>query len=1195
MNESLLTLDTLRSGQRLRGLVPGQAVTLIAVDPIDAGLVEVFYRDDAGRSGARTITEADADRFEAVSDLDAAPPFDGDPDDFRLAAEALRIKYAALYDPMAAVNSSDVDPLPHQIRAVYEELLPRIPLRFLLADDPGAGKTIMAGLYLKELILRSDCERAVIVAPGGLVEQWREELSQKFDLHFEVFSRQMVDDAEGRNVFAQHPYLIVRMDQVSRSEDLLEQLSDVTWDVAIVDEAHRMSAHYSSWAGEVDETKRFRLGRLLSETARNFLLMTATPHAGKEEDFQLFMSLLDRDRFEGQFRQGVHRTDTHGLMRRMVKEDLLTFEGKPLFPERRAYTVEYELSPAERDLYEEVTTYVRTEMGRAERIAAEGDKKRGNNVGFALTVLQRRLASSPEAILRSLERRQQRLEGKLHEMQRATETARHSTSISAHIDQWTTGRTELDFSEAALPVLSLDEIDEFEDETTEDERAHLEEQIDTVVDLATAAQTIPELRAEIAILEGLVSAARRVRQQDDDKKWVELRTILDEQLLTNAASGEARKIIIFTEHRDTLDYLHAKISSLLGRANSVITIHGGTRREDRKAAREQFTHDPDTVVLLATDAAGEGLNLQRAHLMVNYDLPWNPNRIEQRFGRIHRIGQREVCHLWNMVAKDTREGDVFTRLLSKIDQMAQAYNGNLFNVLGDADAFQERSLRDLLIEAIRYGDQPETKAKLDQIIDGGVAHGLEDMLEERALHPEMFSALNLEEVRARMEKARERRLQPGYIAAFFLPAFDRLGGRIRRRERGRYEITRVPGRVIDAARRRNRWAPVAEQYERITFELDRKRSEGRVEAALLAPGHPLLHAVIEATIEDLGSVLKRGTVLVDRRDKQAGEPALMYTVEQKIQNTAPEPDTISHHFDYPQFASDGTVTVSSTPPYLDYDRPREDEADQIDVILASDWARENHEKLIRAQAFRHGLQPRIDEVKARLEIESARTRAQVRERLLAEINHWDREHNRLDSLERGGTVGRVRAETALVRSLQLEARLDRRMRELDAAAEVAAAPAIIRGMALVVPSTSLAPSSSESQLFARNTEVVERRAVEATLAAERALGRVPEEMARNNPGYDIRSTDAECRVFYIEVKGRIEGSDTFTITTNEVTFAQTQGNRHRLALVSVSTTGDTHDQLRYVTGAFDHMEPSDTTRSLNEEWRDYWDRGTEPR
>ncbi|MGF0120945.1 MULTISPECIES: helicase-related protein [unclassified Pseudoclavibacter] len=1189
-----LTLDALRLGQRLRGLVPGQTVTLIAVDPLDEGLVEVGYRDDTGRRGARTITEVDAARFEVMSDLESAPPFDADPDEFRLASEALRIKYAALYDPMAAVNSSEVDPLPHQIRAVYEELLPRIPLRFLLADDPGAGKTIMAGLYLKEMILRSDCERAVIVAPGGLVEQWREELSQKFDLRFEVFSRQMVDDAEGRNVFAEHPYLIVRMDQVSRSEDLLEQLSDVAWDVAIVDEAHRMSAHYSSWAGEVDETKRFRLGRLLSDTAHNFLLMTATPHAGKEEDFQLFMSLLDRDRFEGQFRHGVHRTDTHGLMRRMVKEDLLTFEGKPLFPERRAYTVEYELSPAERDLYEEVTTYVRTEMGRAERIAAEGDKKRGNNVGFALTVLQRRLASSPAAILRSLERRQQRLEGKLREMQRATETARPGTDAPSHADQRTTGRPALAFSEVALPTLSLHEIDEFEDETTEDERARFEERIDTVVDLATAAQTIPELRAEIAILEDLIRKARRVRLQDDDKKWVELRTILDEQLLTNAASGDVRKIIIFTEHRDTLDYLHTKISSLLGRANAVITIHGGTRREERKAAREQFTHDPDTVVLLATDAAGEGLNLQRAHLMVNYDLPWNPNRIEQRFGRIHRIGQREVCHLWNMVAKDTREGDVFTRLLSKIDQMSLAYNGNLFNVLGDADAFQERSLRDLLMEAIRYGDQPDTKAKLDQIIDRSISDGLEDMLEERALHPEMFSALNLEEIRARMEKARERRLQPGYIAAYFLPAFARLGGRVRRRERGRYEITRIPSRVIDAARRLNRWAPVAEQYERITFDLDKKHGDGQIEAALIAPGHPLLHAVIETTIEDLGGVLERGTVLVDRRDRQASDPALMYTVEQKIENTAPEPDTLSHHFDYPQFASNGTVTVSSTPPYLDYDRPQDDEADQIDAILAGDWARENHDKLIRAQAFRHGLQPRIDEVKSRLEIETVRTRAQVRERLLAEINHWDREHNRLIALERGGAVGRVRAETALIRSHQLEDRLGRRMRELEAATEVAAAPAIIRGMALVVPSGALTPARSEPQLFARNTEVVERRAVEATLAAERALGRSPEEMARNNPGYDIRSTDSEGRVFYIEVKGRIEGADTFTITTNEVTFALTQGDRHRLALVSVSMTGVTYDQLRYVTGAFDHMDPSDTTRSLNEEWHDYWGRGAKP-
>lgn len=1194
--ETPVSLATLRAGQRLRGLVPGQTVTLIAIDPIDAELFEVFYRDDSGRSGARAITDADAARFEIAGDFDSAPAYDADPDEFRLAAEALRIKYAALYDPMVAVNSSDVDPLPHQIRAVYEELLPRIPLRFLLADDPGAGKTIMAGLYLKELILRSDCERAIIVAPGGLVEQWREELSQKFDLRFEIFSRQMVDDAQGRNVFAEHPFLIARMDQLSRSEDLTEQLGEVTWDVAVVDEAHRMSAHYSSWAGEVDETRRFKLGRLLSETAHNFLLMTATPHAGKEEDFQLFMSLLDRDRFEGQYRQGVHRTDTDGLMRRMVKEDLLTFEGKPLFPERKAYTVKYELSPAERDLYEQVTDYVRTEMGRAERIAQAGDKKRGNNVGFALTVLQRRLASSPEAILRSLERRQQRLDTKLREMQRITDDARFSTSIASHIDEWTTGKTTLDFGSDALPAFSVDDFDDFDEETTDEERAQFEEQADQVVDLATAAQTIPELRAEIAILEDLIKVARRVRLQDDDKKWVQLRTILDEQLLTHDGSGDARKIIIFTEHRDTLDYLHAKITAQFGRAGSVITIHGGTRREDRKLARERFTHNPDTVVLLATDAAGEGLNLQRAHLMVNYDLPWNPNRIEQRFGRIHRIGQREVCHLWNMVARDTREGDVFTRLLAKIDQMSIAYNGNLFNVLGDADAFQERSLRDLLIEAIRYGDQPQVKAKLDRIIDAGVSHGLDEMLADRALHPEMFSALNLDEVRARMEKARERRLQPGYIAAFFIPALTRLGGRIRKREKGRYEITRVPARVIDTARRLNRWAPVAEQYERITFELARMHPDGLADASLIAPGHPLLHAVIEATIDDLGPALKQGTVLVDRRTKQTDAPMLMFSVEQRIENTAADADTVSHHFDYPLLEQDGTVTVSAAPPYLDYDRPEPGEAEAITEIVSSDWARQNHEKLVRAWAYREGLQPRMDEIKTRLDIETARTRAQVKDRLLAEINHWDREHNRLEALERAGSVGRLRAETALVRARQLDERLNHRLEQLDEATNLVAVPAVIRGAALVIPSDILAADEAPApQTFARQTEEVERRAVDAVLAAERTLGRTPVEMPRNNPGYDIRSTDTQGFVHYIEVKGRIEGSDTFTITTNEITFAQTQGDRHRLALVEVSTSGPERDQLRYVSDAFAHLEPSATTRSYNEVWRDYWERGGQPR
>jgi hypothetical protein len=470
------------------------------------------------------------------------------------------------------------------------------------------------------------------------------------------------------------------------------------------------------------------------------------------------------------------------------------------------------------------------------------------------------------------------------------------------------------------------------------------------------------------------------------------------------------------------------------------------------------------------------------------------------------------------------------------------------------------------------------------------------MLAERALHPEMFSALNLDEVRARMEKARERRLQPGYIAAFFLPALTRLGGRIRKRENGRYEITRVPVRVIDTARRLNRWAPVAEQYERITFELSRMHHDRLADASLIAPGHPLLHAVIEATIDDLGPTLKQGTVLVDRRTKQTDAPMLMFSVEQRIENTADDADTVSHHFDYPLLEQDGTVTVSAAPPYLDYDRPDSTETEAVAEIAGSDWARLNHEKLVRAWAYREGLQPRMDEIKTRLDIETARTSAQVKDRLLAEINHWDREHNRLEALERGGTVGRLRAETALVRARQLDERLSHRLEQLDEATNLVAVPAVIRGAALVIPSTLLATDTEpEAQTFARQTEEVERRAVEAVLAAERALGREPVEMPRNNPGYDIQSTDQSGFVHYIEVKGRIEGSDTFTITTNEITFAQTQGDRHRLALVEVSTNGAAHDQLRYVSDAFTHLEPSATTRSYNEVWRDYWERGGPPR
>ncbi|AKK06862.1 helicase family protein [Corynebacterium mustelae] len=1156
-----MRISDLKSGQRLHGVSSQGLVELVAVIEMSDDLAEIVFKDGEGKTDTRIVTGNDMAQISVVTDAEAAPEFTGDPDDFRLAAEALRIKYAALYDPIAAVNSSNVDPLPHQIRAVYEELLPRVPLRFLLADDPGAGKTIMAGLYIKELILRSDCERAIIVAPGGLVEQWRDELAQKFDVRFEIFNPQFAQE-QMSNPFVDQPFVIARMDQLSRNDELLTQLQAVSWDVAIVDEAHRMSARYSTWSGDIKQTRRFNLGQILSETAHHFLLMTATPHAGKEEDFQLFMSLLDRDRFEGQFRDGVHRTDTKGLMRRMVKEELLTFEGKPLFPERRAYTVSYELSPGERKLYEEVSDYVRTEMGRADQIAQSGDGKRGNNVGFALTVLQRRLASSPEAILRSLERRSGKLTEQLKQLR---QTGGKPVGYSA----------DRDFDED-IPLFHL----------SIEEQIQLEFDIEDLVGSSTAAKTIPELEYEITVLGNLIRLARQVRSTDEDKKWVELRTILDEQLLAKT-DGDSRKIIVFTEHRDTLNYLEQKIRTQFGRAEAVLTIDGTTSRDERLRVREKFTHDPEAVVLLATDAAGEGLNLQRAHLMVNYDLPWNPNRIEQRFGRIHRIGQREVCHLWNLVAEDTREGAVFSRLLSKIDNMNRAYSGNLFNVLGEGGAFENRSLRDLLIEAIRYGDNPQTKEKLDDIIDASVSVGLEDIMTKRALHKEMFDPLDLDEVRKRMENARERKLQPGFISAFFIPAFKRLGGAIHKREQGRYEITRVPAQVKQAARNALSLTPITDRYERVTFDTKFIEHPSRIDATLIAPGHALLHSVIEQTIAGLPDVLREGTVFVDRSDKQLNEPVLLYTLEQCITAGAKE-DVVSHHFDYVQLTESGEVTNTSAPVYLNYEPPTEQEYTQITEILNQPWLKTNHDSDVRGWSFQYGMQPRLAEVKLRRDIDIERTRTQVLERLNAEINHWDEQYNRLYALEQQGTVGRLRAETAKSRVLELELRLENRMVELDESAKLIPKRVQIRGVALVIPSAMLKSAPT------RNTKEVERRAVTAVLNAERKLGRNPEEMQHNNPGFDIRSTTATQSNLYIEVKGRIAGSDSFTITANEVAFAQTQGDHHILALVKVHPDGPQYDQVRYITHAFDHIESAITTHAYTEKWDAYWDKGTPP-
>ncbi len=852
-------LEDLQPTAAVRGILPDQIVTVVSVQWFGSEALELTYKGASGRVANELLYRHDEPRLQV---LEHGRPwsFDGDGHLFRLVSEAHRIRLAHLFDPVLAVHTSLVEPLPHQITAVYEAMLPRQPLRFLLADDPGAGKTIMAGLFIKELIARGDLQRCLIVCPGSLAEQWQDELYRRFQLSFEILTNDKLEAARTGNWFLENNLIIARLDKLSRNEDvqLKLQAPECGWDLVVCDEAHKLSATF--FGGEVKYTKRYHLGQLLSGVTRHFLLMTATPHNGKEEDFQLFMALLDGDRFEGRYRDAVHQADTSDLMRRMVKENLLKFDGTPLFPERIAYTVPYKLSDAEARLYREVTDYVREEFNRAEALAND---KRAGTVGFALTILQRRLASSPEAIYQSLRRRSERLQKRLRELEVLQRGA------VAEIISTTT------------PALDAEEVEDLEDAPDNEVEAAEEE----ILDQATAARTIGELRAEIATLARLESLAFAVRRSGEDRKWRELASLLGE-IFTPAAipdqkasedptsranviprpkASPSQKLVVFTEHRDTLTYLQRNVTTLLGRAEAVVVIHGGMGREERMKAQESFRHDPEVQVLIATDAAGEGINLQRAHLMVNYDLPWNPNRIEQRFGRIHRIGQTEVCHLWNLVAEETREGDVYRTLLEKLEQARESLGGQVFDVLGRLQ-FEGRSLRELLIEAVRYGERPEVQARLTYAVADAVRRShLQELLEERALAHEVMDASRVARVREDMERAEARRLQPHYIESFFLEAFNQLGGTARQREARRYEVTHVPAPVRNRDRLIGTGEPVLPRYERIAFEKSLIAPQGEPLAAFICPGHPLLDATLDLTLDRHRDLLRRGTVLVDDR------------------------------------------------------------------------------------------------------------------------------------------------------------------------------------------------------------------------------------------------------------------------------------------------------------------------------------------
>jgi hypothetical protein len=724
------------------------------------------------------------------------------------------------------------------------------------------------------------------------------------------------------------------------------------------------------------------------------------------------------------------------------------------------------------------------------------------------------------------------------------------------------------------------------------------------------------------MLQRLESLAATVRRSGEDRKWRELANLLVE-IFTPAAIADRvseasaryggtpvpkpvasprQKLVIFTEHRDTLNYLAGRIITLLGREQAVVTIHGGMGREERMNAQERFRHDPEVQVLLATDAAGEGINLQRAHLMVNYDLPWNPNRIEQRFGRIHRIGQTEVCHLWNLIAQETREGDVYHVLLEKLDEARKTLGGQVFDVLGNMQ-FEGKPLRDLLIAAIRYGERPEVRARLSQV----VAHAfdpthLQDLLEERALAHDAMDASRVQRVRAEMERAEARRLQPHYIESFFLEAFQRLGGSVNQREPRRYEVTHVPAPVRNRDRLIGIGEPVLPRYERIVFEKSLIAPQGHPLAAFVCPGHPLLDAVIDLTLERHRDLLRRGAVLVDECDP-GDQPRVLFYLEHALQDASVtgtgERLVISKRMLYVELDAAGNARHLHYAPYLDYRPLAHDEPTALAILDRPEyvWITRELEQKAQGHAIARVVPEHLQEVRSRRLEGIDKTRAAVKERLTKEISYWDHRAETLKLQEQAGKPNsRLNSQEARRRADDLQARLQKRMEQLDQEAQIAALPPVVLGGVVVVPMGLLARLTGRplvAPTTATDTHASAARARTIVMEVERRLGFEPTDREVERLGYDIESRDPRTgRLRFLEVKGRVSGADTITVTRNEILTSLNKPDEFILALVEFLDS-DKH-RLCYLRRPF-RREPDFGVTSVNYNFAELLARAEEPR
>ena len=1029
--------------------------------------------------------------------------FSGDGEAAFLALEARRIRLAHLFDPLQAVHTSQVDPLPHQIDAVYHHMLRQARLRFLLADDPGAGKTIMAGLLLKELKYRSLVERTLIVVPGHLIDQWLREMRERFWETFRVVNRATFKGSWRENPWRSHPQLITSMD-FAKQEDVLATLAEADWDLVIVDEAHKLSAW--RYGDKTKKTQRYRLGEVLSRASRFLLFLTATPHRGDPENFRLLLELLEPGMYANvDILSEAARRGENILFLRRLKEDLKTFDGVPLFPPRHVRTVTYRLSPRERELYGALTRYVREQYN----LALNQEKR---NVAFALLILQRRLASSVRAARRSLERRRKRL------------------SELLKLGRWLSEQGYID--EEAL------------EDAPELERWRKEEEL---IERLTAAATRNELEAELAQLEAIIQLARRVERSGEETKLVQLRRLLDELAIRDTKE----KLLIFTESRDTMEYL---VEQLSGWGYSVVKLHGGMGLDERIRAEHEFKDLAQ--VMVSTEAGGEGINLQFCSLMVNYDIPWNPNRLEQRMGRIHRYGQRKEVFIYNLVAEDTVEGDVLRRLFKKLEAIRQAMGSDrVFDVI--QEVIPGRSLADLIVEALTgRRTLDEIAAEIERIPDEEALR----RAREAALEALATRHIDLKAVLGEERRAKEMRLVPEYIERFFVRACRFLGVPCETRRDGHYRLVPVP---VSLRRRtvgfQNRYGEVQRAYRDFTFYKEEARRSG---AELVAPGHPLLEAIIEEVIAKGEAELKRGAAFVDPSGELSGT---VWFVEAEVRDGSGTPagKRLYAVFQPPQ----GELRPISSGVLWDL-KPAAGAGSQAALDPLA----------IQAYVAQELVPQFLSEIKAERE-----RQAGVKERY--GLRSFDTLIGEAEAdlleLETRRAKGEEIPEPLFNRLRQRREELEERRRRLVEALRLETT--LVPGTINLIGAAAVSPLPQADELLHPSMEV-ERVGMELAMAHERGEGRQVEDVSMFNLGYDLRSLGAEGDVRYIEVKARAT-TGPIILTPNEWLMAHRLGDEYWLYIVENATQNPTLHRIRNPASVLQAEEKVEVVRYLVRDWK----------